>query len=245
MAIVAIPSEPGESIRRDMLPFVVAMRARFKVDVTDGYSPASSGKHSPTGDHPKGLGLDVVPDRNRGGTWDDVDDAVAWGKQNLGDGKLFRWIGYNGVLNHGRGHHAHFSFNDDAADLLRRDDGDSDDGDGDGGGGGGGGVFGVLGVIPPIVGPINPLNFLEGGKDAGETAARAAGGLAGELLSGLADILGEEGARVLLYVALVGGGMTLTGLGISRASGVRAGGVQQLAMMAATRGAGGKAKAAA
>lgn len=101
--MVAIPGMGGEFVNAKILQSVLAMIRRFKLTVTDGF--ATSG-HAPGGDHPKGLGVDFVP--GPGGHWNLVDAAAAYANQNLG--KIFRWVGYNGVPGHGRGHHLHLSW---------------------------------------------------------------------------------------------------------------------------------------
>ena len=104
--IVAIPGSPGERIDSRILPDVLALQMRFKFTITDGY--ATSG-HEAAGEHPLGLGLDVVPGPS--GSWEDIDRLGAWAEpaQNK-PRRPFRWVGYDGDENHGRGHHLHLSW---------------------------------------------------------------------------------------------------------------------------------------
>ncbi|HWT95369.1 MAG TPA: lytic transglycosylase domain-containing protein [Solirubrobacteraceae bacterium] len=104
--IVPIPGSPGEQIDSRILPDVLALQRRFKFTITDGY--ATSG-HAAAGEHPLGLGLDVVP--GPGGTWEDIDRLAAWAEPAPDKPRRpFRWVGYDGDENHGRGHHLHLSW---------------------------------------------------------------------------------------------------------------------------------------
>lgn len=105
-AIVPIPSLPGESVDRRILPDVLYLLRTYRVTVTDGF--AVSG-HDPDGEHPLGLAVDVVP--GAGGTWDDVDRLARWAEPRQGRPRPpFRWVGYDGDAGHGRGHHLHLSW---------------------------------------------------------------------------------------------------------------------------------------
>ena len=104
--IVPIPGAPGESLDERVLSDVLFLMRRFRVAVTDGY--ASSG-HKAGGEHPLGLAVDLVP--GPGGTWDDVDALAKWAEPEQGRPRApFRWVGYDGDANHGRGHHLHLSW---------------------------------------------------------------------------------------------------------------------------------------
>jgi hypothetical protein len=104
---VAIPGFPGESVDRRLLNDIRWMRARYKIHVTDGY--ARSG-HAPNGEHPIGLGLDIVP--GAGGSWSDIDRLAKFAEPSQNRPRApFRWVGYNGDANHGRGNHLHLSWN--------------------------------------------------------------------------------------------------------------------------------------
>lgn len=106
---VEIRAYPGEYIDRRLLPDIRWMKRRFDIFVTDGYSLSSV--HSPYGEHPIGLALDIVPYRSRGGTWDKIDRLAhkAEPVQNY-PRPPWRWVGYNGDVNHGRGDHLHLSY---------------------------------------------------------------------------------------------------------------------------------------
>lgn len=105
-AIVEIPWQPGERVDSRLLPDLELLRRRFKIAVTDGY--ATTG-HAADGEHPLGLGVDIVP--GPGGSWDDIDRLAAWAEPSPGRPRRpFRWVGYDGDANHGRGHHLHLSW---------------------------------------------------------------------------------------------------------------------------------------
>ena len=108
--VVPIPGQPGHSIDPRIRDDVVYILRRFKAKVTAGHE----GGHSPRGEHPIGLALDLVPDVRRGGTWADLDRLAKWagwrpGKPSPGKGP-FRWVGWNTESNHGKGHHLHLSW---------------------------------------------------------------------------------------------------------------------------------------
>lgn len=74
--------------------------------VSAGY--ATSG-HEPDGEHPLGLAVDLVP--GPGGGWEDVDEVARWAEPRQNRPRPpFRWVGYDGDANHGRGHHLHLSW---------------------------------------------------------------------------------------------------------------------------------------
>lgn len=56
----------------------------------------------------------------------------------------------------------------------------------------------------------------------GDKVAGAAGDLAGDVLGGLADLLGVNAAAIMLNIALVGGGALMVYYGVAKASGVDA-----------------------
>lgn len=104
--IVGIPGFPGERIDRRLLPDIRWMVARFKIRITDGYAMTGHSRH---GEHPLGLGIDIVP--GPGGSWADVDRLARWAEPRRNRPRApFRWVGYNGDRGHGRGHHLHLSW---------------------------------------------------------------------------------------------------------------------------------------
>ncbi len=106
---VAIPGFPGERIDRRLLRDVRWMVRRYKVFITDGFS--TDPIHSAKGEHPIGLALDIVPNKAAGGRWRDVSRLARWAEPRQNQPRPpFRWVGYNGDPNHGRGHHLHLSW---------------------------------------------------------------------------------------------------------------------------------------
>ena len=105
--VVAIPGFPGERVDRRLLRDVRWLRARYRIYVTDGY--ARSG-HAPNGEHPLGVALDIVP--GPGGSWRDIDRLARFAEPRQNHPRApWRWVGYNGDVNHGRGNHLHLSWN--------------------------------------------------------------------------------------------------------------------------------------
>jgi hypothetical protein len=106
---VNIPGFPGEMIDRRLLRDVKLLERRYRIFVTDGYS--TSDVHAANGEHPVGLALDIVPDKAAGGSWAEIDALAAWAEPKPGQPIApFRWVGYDGDANHGRGHHLHLSW---------------------------------------------------------------------------------------------------------------------------------------
>ena len=104
--IVAIPGMPGQEIDSRLVRDVELLIATFHVRVTAGYAPTG---HAPGGEHPLGLAVDLVPGPN--GSWDDVDRLARWAEPTQNDPRPpFRFVGYTGDPNHGRGNHLHLSW---------------------------------------------------------------------------------------------------------------------------------------
>jgi hypothetical protein len=232
--IVAIPGMPGESIDRRILPDVEWLIREYKLKVSDGYS--TSGVHESSGDHPKGAGVDFVPDFAHGGSWALVASAAAYARTHP---DTFRWIGWNGTAGHGDPAHAganahlHLSWHGygTAGDtkpvhLAHADGGKSLPGQ----------------VVDTLGGWLtgNPLTGGPNAKDAGNAAADAANAAAtatGKAIAGLlVDAIGKDGARVLLSVGLVAGAVAAIAFGTARALGLRTPPIGPLAAVNAVKG---------
>ena len=105
---VDIPGFPGETIDIRLLEDIEWMVRRYKIFITDGY--ATSG-HAPNGEHPIGLAIDVIPNTVVGGKWRKI-AKLARRAEPVQDQPRppFRWVGWNGDANHGRGNHLHLSW---------------------------------------------------------------------------------------------------------------------------------------
>ncbi|MFL5845963.1 MAG: lytic murein transglycosylase [Solirubrobacteraceae bacterium] len=103
---VSVPGAPGVRADRRILKDIAWLLKHYPIRISAGY--ALSG-HAVHGEHPVGLALDIVP--GPGGSWDDVDRLAKWAepRQNY-PRPPFRWVGYNGDANHGRGNHLHLSW---------------------------------------------------------------------------------------------------------------------------------------
>jgi hypothetical protein len=107
-SFVDIPGFPGERIDSRLLADIEWMVRRYKIFITDGY--ATSG-HAPNGEHPIGLAIDIVPNELIGGKWRKVAKLARRAEPRQNEPRPpFRWVGWNGDPNHGRGHHLHLSW---------------------------------------------------------------------------------------------------------------------------------------
>ena len=106
---VPIPGFPGESIDRRLLADIKFLVRKYKIFITDGYS--IDPVHARNGEHPIGLALDIVPDTTKTRRWRKVTRLARWAEPVPGVPRVpFRWVGYNGDIGHGRGHHLHLSW---------------------------------------------------------------------------------------------------------------------------------------
>jgi hypothetical protein len=106
---VDIPGFPGERIDRRLLADIRWMKRRYDIFITDGYS--TDPVHARKGEHPIGLATDIVPNKEKGGTWKKI-GALAHKAEPKQDHPIppWRWVGWNGDAGHGRGDHLHLSW---------------------------------------------------------------------------------------------------------------------------------------
>ena len=113
--LVQIPGAPGELIDERIAPDVAYLIRRYHVTVTAGYAPTG---HAADGEHPLGLAVDLQPGPQ--GSWDDVDALARWAEPVQNHPRPpFRWVGYNGDADHGRGNHLHLSWSHGPAPSRR------------------------------------------------------------------------------------------------------------------------------
>ena len=104
---VGVPGQGDARVDRRILPGVLYMIRRYRVRIGDGYSLSRA--HTPHGEHPLGLAVDIYP--GPGGSWTQVDRLARWAEPRQNRPRPpFRWVGYNGDYNHGRGNHLHLSW---------------------------------------------------------------------------------------------------------------------------------------
>jgi hypothetical protein len=97
-----VPGFRGEECDRRILPNLLYLIQRYRLAVTDCY--ALSG-HAADGEHPMGLGVDLVP--GPGGSWSLIARLAAAAEPSQGAPRPpFRWVGWNGDSNHGDPAHA-------------------------------------------------------------------------------------------------------------------------------------------
>ena len=113
---VKVPGFPGEKIDRRLLNDIKFLRRKYEIFLTDGYS--TDPVHSANGEHPIGLAADVVP--ASGGSWRQITALANMAEPRQDRPKApFRWVGYNGDANHGRGHHLHLSWDHSESSFGR------------------------------------------------------------------------------------------------------------------------------
>jgi hypothetical protein len=104
--LAVIPGTGGQQVDERILSDVTYLIAAYHVTVTAGFAPSG---HKAHGEHPLGLAVDLVP--GPGGSWDDVDRLAAWAEPQQNHPRApFRWVGYDGDPDHGRGNHLHLSW---------------------------------------------------------------------------------------------------------------------------------------
>ena len=104
---VPIPGQRGARVDRRILPGVLYMIRRYRVSIGDGFS--MSRNHTPRGEHPLGLAVDIYP--GAGGSWRHVSRLARWAEPRQNRPRPpFRWVGYRGDWNHGPGNHLHLSW---------------------------------------------------------------------------------------------------------------------------------------
>lgn len=102
----AIPGFPGLKADQRIIPDIEWIVKHFHVQITAAFALTG---HADGGEHPRGLAVDLVP--GPGGSWDDVDRLAKWAEPRQNHPRPpFRWVGYNGDPNHGRGNHLHLSW---------------------------------------------------------------------------------------------------------------------------------------
>lgn len=107
--LVPIPGFPGEMVDNRILPDLMYLVSMYDLRVSDCYSADSV--HETGGEHPLGVGCDLVPREDTDAGWDKVDQLAAWAEPAQNSPREpFRWVGYNGDENHGRGNHLHLSW---------------------------------------------------------------------------------------------------------------------------------------
>jgi hypothetical protein len=103
---VPIPGQTWARVDRRILPDVLYLIRRYHVQVGDGYATTGHERH---GEHPLGLAVDLYP--GPGGSWREVARLAKWAEPRQNRPRSpFRWVGYNGDRNHGRGNHLHLSW---------------------------------------------------------------------------------------------------------------------------------------
>ncbi len=82
-----------------------SLQQQYQLAFGDIWAP--EGTHSSGSDHYWGGGADIYP---AAGNWDLVDQLAAWAEPGGVPRWPFRWVGYDGDANHGRGNHLHLSW---------------------------------------------------------------------------------------------------------------------------------------
>jgi hypothetical protein len=95
--LVRVPGQTWARLDRRILSDVLYLVRRYHVYIDEGYGTVG---HEPFGEHPLGLAVDIEP--GAGGTWDDVSRLARWAEPRQNQPRApFRWVGWNGDVNHG------------------------------------------------------------------------------------------------------------------------------------------------
>ncbi len=119
----AIPHADGVMVDRRIVNDLRYLAQNYPIYVVEGYAGPLAGvgqvgcrkchvKHS---DHYNGLAVDIVPlnwdGRGCDSSWKPVTRLAHWAEPRQNRPRLpFRWVGYNGDVNHGCGNHLHLSW---------------------------------------------------------------------------------------------------------------------------------------
>jgi hypothetical protein len=119
----SIPHEEGDMVDKRLLPDLRWIAQRYPIYITDGYSgPLPNGEwtgchgcHVKGSDHYNGLAVDIVPlvpSSACDTKWTGITRLARWAEPLQNRPVLpFRWVGYDGDVGHGCGHHLHLSWN--------------------------------------------------------------------------------------------------------------------------------------
>ncbi len=119
----SIPHEAGDMVDKRIVPDLRWIAQRYPIYVTDGYSgplpdggwSGCHGCHVVGSDHYNGLAVDIVPlvpSSSCDARWTAITRLALWAEPKQNRPVLpFRWVGYNGDVAHGCGHHLHLSWN--------------------------------------------------------------------------------------------------------------------------------------
>lgn len=119
----SIPHEEGDMVDKRLIPDLRWIAQRYPIYVTDGYSgplpgggwAGCHGCHTAGSDHYNGLAVDIVPlvpSSTCDTKWTGITRLARWAEPKQNSPVLpFRWVGYDGDVGHGCGHHLHLSWN--------------------------------------------------------------------------------------------------------------------------------------
>jgi hypothetical protein len=94
---VLLPGQSWVLVDRRILADVLYLVRRYRVRITEAYGTVG---HTHFGEHPLGLAVDIEP--GAGGTWNDVSRLARWAEPRQNRPRApFRWVGWNGDVNHG------------------------------------------------------------------------------------------------------------------------------------------------
>ncbi len=119
----SVPHAPGVMVDRRIAPDLEYLAAAYPIYVQEGYAGPLAGVgqvgcrkcHVSHSDHYNGDAVDIVPidwdGRGCDSGWRPVTRLAHWAEPRQNHPRLpFRWVGYNGDVNHGCGNHLHFSW---------------------------------------------------------------------------------------------------------------------------------------
>jgi hypothetical protein len=118
-----IPHLDGAMVDDRLIPDIRYLAKKYKLFVVEGYAGPLAGVgnvgcqkcHVSNSDHFRGMAVDLIPLAWDGhgcdSSWKPVTRLAKWAEPTQNHPRLpFRWVGYNGDVDHGCGNHLHLSW---------------------------------------------------------------------------------------------------------------------------------------
>jgi hypothetical protein len=128
----SVPHAPGAMVDSRIVGDLEYLAATYPIYVEEGYAGPLAGVgqvgcrkcHVSHSDHYNGLAVDILPlfwdRRGCDSSWRPITRLAHWAEPRQNHPRLpFRWVGYNGDVDHGCGNHLHLSWDHARAKRFR------------------------------------------------------------------------------------------------------------------------------